>query len=83
MTNEKLTRTSIIKDLELIYKMAIASESFAVALKAKELLGREFGLFAPKKKPKISLANLSEEDLQRLIMEIEKELVLDHHQGRE
>ena len=36
MYDEKNSPANIIKDLESIYAMAIASESFAVALKAKE-----------------------------------------------
>lgn len=78
MENGKCVPADILKDLESIYAMALASENYAVALKAKELLGRQFGLFTPKQKDKISLADLSEEDLERLIGEIERELILDH-----
>jgi hypothetical protein len=78
MENGNSTPVDILRDLESIYAMALASENYAVALKAKELLGRQFGLFTPKQKDKISLADLSEEDLERLIGEIERELTLDH-----
>ncbi len=78
MESENRAPADIIKDLESIYAMALASENYSVALKAKELLGRQFGLFTPKQKDKISLVDLSEEDLERLIVEIERELTLDH-----
>jgi hypothetical protein len=77
MENEKRSSTDILEDLESIYAMAIANENFSVALKAKELLGRQVGLFLPQQKKKVSLADLSEEDLERLIREIQTELMLD------
>ena len=83
MNEEKNSPADIIKDLESIYEMAIASESFSVALKAKELLGREHGLFMPKKKTSLSLADLTNEDLERLIVEIENELILDRSETGE
>lgn len=67
----------ILKDLEDVYTLALAHEKFAVALKAKELLGKAQGLFSDKKKSKVSLSDLSDEDLKQLIREVEKELNLD------
>ncbi|OJW50127.1 MAG: hypothetical protein BGO67_02015 [Alphaproteobacteria bacterium 41-28] len=77
MENDKRASADILKDLESIYAMAMASENFSVALKAKELLGRQMGLFIPKQKNQVSLSDLSEEDLERLIREIKTELTLD------
>lgn len=72
----------ILKDMEEIYSLGLAKESYAVALRAKELLGREVGLFKQKnpsalKNVKEGLLNLSDEDLQKLIKELEVELNLD------
>ena len=78
MTNKENSAESILKDLEFIYRMAIAHKNFAAALKAKELLGRQFGLFSLKKGDKVSLADLSDEDINRLIEEIKSKLALDH-----
>lgn len=73
----------ILKDLEDIYTLALAHEKFAVALKAKELLGKAQGVFSDKKKAAVSLSDLSDEDLKRLMGEIEKELGLDPNDRRD
>lgn len=82
MVIESLSSSAILKDLEEIYLMSLEKGNFAVALKAKELLGRELGLFALKNtsaiKNKLSLSDLSEEDIIRLIEELETKLKLDH-----
>ncbi len=78
MNDEKNSAADLIKDLECIYTMAIANKNFAAALKAKELLGREYGLFSLKKGNKVSLSCLSDEDINRLIEEIKIKLGLDH-----
>ena len=71
-----------LNDLEDIYAMAMAKGNYTVALKAKELLGKEQGLFSSHKKAslqrdRISLADFSEEDINHLIGEIERRLTLD------
>lgn len=63
----------ILKDLENLYVLAMEKGNFAAALKAKELLGRESGLFSSRK-TKVSLADLSDEDIERLIQEVEGQM---------
>jgi uncharacterized protein YfkK (UPF0435 family) len=87
MTLDSLASTNILKDLEDLYFMALEKGNYSVALKAKELLGRERGLFALKntalQKPQISLENISDENLNHLIEELEVKLTLDHSGGAE
>lgn len=59
---------NIIEDLEHIYTLALEKGNLVVALKAKELLAK---LSIQKK---LSLADLKDEDIQRIIDEI-KELL--------
>ena len=73
----KKIKNSIINDLEEIYSLALAHENYSVALKAKELLGKTQGLFSGQKKSMFSLSDLSDEELQELIQQIENELSLD------
>ena len=62
----------ILKDLENLYALAMEKGNFTVALKAKELLGREQGLFSGNsRKKKISPESLSDEELEALIQELE------------
>ena len=64
----------ILEDVENIYTHAMAKGNFAIALKAKELLGREQGLFKSKTKCEaFSIDKLSEQDLSYMIKEIKKE----------
>lgn len=81
MSKVKTVPEKIFQDLEEIYHLAIEKGHLAVALKVKELLGREQGLFIPKasskKSGKISLSQLSDEDLSGLMKEIEAQLALD------
>jgi hypothetical protein len=81
MQSTVISSADILQDLENIYTRALAKGNLAVALKVKELLGRECGLFSLKnrlsKKANVSLDTLSEEDVQRLISEIEQQLTLD------
>lgn len=59
---------NIIEDLEHIYTLALEKGNLAVALKAKEVLAK----FSIQKK--LSLADLKDEDIQRIMDEI-KELL--------
>ena len=69
---------TILEDVEEIFTRAMAKGSFSVALRAKELLGRECGLFKQKtKNAEFSLENVSEQELSRLVKVIEKQLRLD------
>lgn len=70
-----MKKNDIIKDFEEIFNLAISKENYSVALKAKELMAREYGLFSSHKLSKLSLADFSDEDIERLIKEIQ--LVLD------
>lgn len=76
MATDFLSASSILQDLQDIYLRALEKGNFSVALKAKELLGRELGLFRLNKK-KISIDDFSEEDLAHLIETIEEKLRLD------
>lgn len=63
----------ILNDIDEIYACAMKKGNFMAALRAKELLGRQYGLFSfsPKKKP-LSLKDLTDAELQILIKEIEE-----------
>jgi|GEM_PF-5586705 hypothetical protein len=74
MIRTDISSTGILKDIEGVYVAAMEKGNFSVALKAKELLGRECGLFSTSKKKAFSLTELSEEELNRLIQEIEMQL---------
>lgn len=74
MIRTGVSSTDILKDIEGIYVAAMEKGNFSVALKAKELLGRECGLFSTSKKKPFSLTELSDDELNRLIQEIEMQL---------
>ncbi len=71
---ENISPSDILRDLEEVYTLAMEKGNFTTALKAKELLGRASGLFSTVKKPTLSLDDLSIEDLNRLIEDIETRL---------
>ena len=81
MTIDFPSPTRILTDLQDLRRMALEKGNFAVALKATELLGREMGLFTLKKdapkNDKVSLDNLSEENIHHLIEELEAKVQLD------
>lgn len=74
MIKKETSSTDILRDIEEVYTLALEKGNFTAALRAKELLGRECGLFSASKKKKVSLADLSEEDLNRLIQDIEAQI---------
>lgn len=77
MINDTKSST-ILKDLENIYSLAMAKGNFTAALKAKELLGREHGLFsAASRKKKLSLEGLSDEELDSLLQEVKRQIKED------
>jgi len=61
---------NIVDDLERIYTLALEKGNLAVALKAKELLAKHINFFDLKPPQPVSLADLSDEDIERLIGEI-------------
>ena len=66
----KTSRQKILTDLEQIYEIALGANSFAVALRAIELRGKELGLFCSaekKKERQKSLEEMSEEELLALL----------------
>lgn len=81
MKTQSSVSKNILRDLEDIYQLALEKENFPSALKAKELLGREYGLFVPKstssQKQKMDLNNISDEDMDHLIKALEAKLKLD------
>lgn len=67
--------TAILKDIEALYRLALQEGSLATALKAKELIGRAYGLFSSSScKALASLKDLSDEDLDLLIKDMETRL---------
>ena len=78
MTTDPLTSEGILKDLQEIYLLALGKRQYSVAFKIKELLGREVGLFVAKnnanEKNKLSMDTLSNDDIVRLIDELEIKL---------
>ncbi|MBX9787154.1 MAG: hypothetical protein K2Y08_07435 [Alphaproteobacteria bacterium] len=64
----------IIEDLEHIYTLGLEKGNLAVALKAKELLAKHINFFKASSHKNLSLADLKDEDIQRLMGEI-KELL--------
>lgn len=76
MALNPLSSLHILKDLQEIYEKAMDKSNLSVAFKVKELLGRELGLLGPNKR-KISIYNLSDEDISHLIKELEMKLRLD------
>ncbi len=65
-------REVLLKDLEEIYALAMANGNLTAALRAKELLGKGEGFFSSAcLKKRVSLMDLADEDLERLIQEID------------
>jgi len=87
MAKKSASSASILKDLEEIYFMCLEKRNFSVALKAKELVGRAQGLFDVKKsedkKTKMTLEELSDDDITHLIKELEAKLKLDLQENTE
>lgn len=73
--SKKPTPANTLEDLESLYSLALAKGNLTAALRAKELLGKSQGLFtSPVSKKPLSMADLSDEDLGRLIQEIDTTL---------
>lgn len=80
---EKSQEKKIRKDIEEIYNQAMQNKNFSVALRAKELLGKEWGLFQYIKK-ELDVSNalseltsqLSFEDLQDFVKNLEAYITL-------
>ena len=79
MTSTPDIRDNLLKDLEETYMRAIEKGNYTAALKAKELIGKEMGLFKGKgkKKPKkdsqeFDFKNLSDHEIQNLICILQK-----------
>ena len=67
-----LTRSQIIKDLEEAFQAALAHESHAAALKAKELQAKILGYFVLHDKVlTIPFKEMSNEQVRALIQELE------------
>ena len=68
---------AILEDIQDIYKRALESDSLGIALRAKELMGKEFGLFKSKSSDtEFTLENIPDHELSRIIDYIEKQLKL-------
>ncbi len=64
-------REKFIDDLELTFQAALAGKNFPAAVKAKELQAKELGFFDTESSKKPSLKNLTAQDIQSLLTEIE------------
>ena len=58
--SRKTSRQKILTDLEQIYEIALDANSFAVALRAIELRGKELGLFCSSEKKRQNQKSLEE-----------------------
>ena len=72
-------RDKLLKDLEETYMLAIEKGNYSAALKAKELIGKEMGLFEGKTKKKskkdsqeFDFKKLSDDEIQNLIFVLQK-----------
>lgn len=72
---------NIVDDLERIYTLALEKGNLAVALRAKELLAKYINFFDLKPPQPLSLADLSNEDIERLIGEIKEVLAKKGKKG--
>jgi len=63
------TRDRFVDDLQILFEAALISCSYASALKAKELIGKERGFFQPRKEqaPLANMDVLSTSDLEGLV----------------
>ncbi|MBY0264332.1 MAG: hypothetical protein K2P90_02735 [Holosporales bacterium] len=75
MTSDTL-RLKFVADLEKLFEMALEKENFTIALKAKELLGRERGYFRlPEKSPSLfplDLQALNDDQLSTLLSRLKE-----------
>lgn len=72
--SETSIRHKILADLEQIFQEALTTGNYPAALKAKELQGKELGLFRDKKEAlPLSLSALSTPELQALIEDLQKD----------
>ncbi len=53
-----ITHLQIIQDLESLYKEALTEGNLSLALKAKELQGKELDILSKEKRPKDDLKNV-------------------------
>jgi hypothetical protein len=67
-----LTKADILKKLETVYWRALQGESWGVALRAAELQGKAVGLFEKHLLPKVSIAEMTEEQLTEFMGRLEK-----------
>jgi len=69
-------RLDILANMEQIFQLAMATGKLSVALRAKELIGKEMGLFLPaSQRAKIKLNELSDEELMEALDEAEQEKI--------
>lgn len=64
-------RKKFLEDLEMIFQAALEGKNFPAAVKAKELQAKELGFFSTEDLKKLSLKDLNNAALQRLLKEIE------------
>ncbi len=65
-------KTKLVKDLEKIFKMAMLAKDYKSAITAKQMIAKVQGFFDDSKD--ISLSKLSNEQIDKLILEVESEV---------
>lgn len=68
-----IIKDQVLKDIQLLYELALYSGKLTVALRAKELQGKAIGLFETQRFPNVlRIADMTEEQLRDFIDRLEK-----------
>lgn len=79
MKKSDVRADQVIRDLERIYKIALKTGKLTIALKAKELIGKAFGLFKTPPSNKIPLiSELSDEQLEHMISSVQQDFTIEN-----
>lgn len=69
----KITKDTVLQDIESIYQIALKDKKWNVALRAKETQGKILGIFRQQGLPHIKrMADMTDEELQEFIARLEK-----------
>lgn len=78
--NTNQTPEAVLQDLDSIFRLALENNNLNVALKTRELLGKQLGLFLKKpvvgfqKRVPFSFKNVSDEELAIMIRDLNEEI---------
>ena len=79
-TKKNQTPEAVLQDLDSIFHLALEENNLNVALKTRELLGKQLGLFIKKpvvgfkKRVPFSFKNVSDEELAIMIRDLNEEI---------